>query len=93
MDSPVSPIVASLHIQFLEQYATAVAHIRCATQSCKRYVGDISEIIKTGQVAPKSSWLTPGASVIYEEVKKKNAFPRYTGCKKGCLDSEIVGIP
>ena len=48
MGSPVSPLVANLFMEQLEAIATS--QITCAPTLWKRYVDDIIEIIKKGQV-------------------------------------------
>ena len=48
MGSPVSPIVANIFMEFLEQCAIATAPVTCAPRLWKRYVDDILEIIKGG---------------------------------------------
>ncbi len=50
MGSPVSPVVANLFMEFLEQQAIATAPLDCKPRSWKRYVDDILEIIKSDQV-------------------------------------------
>ena len=50
MGSPVSPLVANLFIEWLEQEAIATSPITCAPTLWIRYVNDIIEIIKKGQV-------------------------------------------
>ena len=50
MGSPVSPIVANFFMEFLEQHAIATAPVDCRPGLWKRYVDDILEIIKKGQV-------------------------------------------
>jgi hypothetical protein len=48
MGSPVSPIIANLFMEWLEQEAIASAPITCKPKLWKRYVDDILEIIKKG---------------------------------------------
>ncbi|XP_072033048.1 uncharacterized protein [Amphiura filiformis] len=50
MGSPVSPVVANLYLEFLEQQAIATAPLDCKPRLWKRYVDDILEIIKEDQV-------------------------------------------
>ncbi|XP_053392037.1 uncharacterized protein LOC128554747 [Mercenaria mercenaria] len=50
MGSPVSPIVANLLMEFLEQQAIATAPLACRPKLWKRYVDDVHEIIRKGQV-------------------------------------------
>ena len=47
MGSPVSPIVANLFMEYLEQEAIATVPISCRPRMWKRYVDDILEVIKT----------------------------------------------
>jgi len=49
MGSPVSPILANLYMEWLEQQAIATAPIDCKPRLWKRYVDDVLEIIKKGQ--------------------------------------------
>jgi hypothetical protein len=51
MGSPVSPIVANLFMEFLEQSAIASAPVECAPKLWKRYVDDILEIVKAGKAS------------------------------------------
>ena len=48
MGSPVSPIVANLYMEWLEQEAVATAPLTCQPRLWKRYVDDVLEIIKKG---------------------------------------------
>jgi hypothetical protein len=50
MGSPVSPVVANLYMEFLEQKAIATAPISCQPKMWKRYVDDILEIVQKDQV-------------------------------------------
>ena len=50
MGSPVSPIIANIYMEFLEQQAIATAPIQCKPRLWKRYVDDVLEIIKDGEV-------------------------------------------
>ena len=49
MGSPVSPIIANLVMEHLEQLALATAPLNCKPRLFKRYVDHIFEIIKKGQ--------------------------------------------
>ena len=49
MGSPVSPIIANIVMEHLEQLAIATAPIECKPRFFKRYVDDILEIITRGQ--------------------------------------------
>ena len=52
MGSPVSPVVANLYVEFLEQQAITkeTAPIDCKPRLWKRYVDDILEIVRKYQV-------------------------------------------
>ena len=50
MGSPVSPVVANLYMEFLEQQAIATAPVHCKPRLWKRYVDDILEIVNEDQV-------------------------------------------
>ena len=50
MGSPVSPIIANIYMDFLEQRAIATAPIECKPRMWKRYVDDVLEIINNGKV-------------------------------------------
>ena len=50
MGSPVSPIIANIYMEFLEQRAIATAPIECKPRMWKRYVDDVLEIINNGKV-------------------------------------------
>ena len=48
MGSPVSPIIASLFMEWLEQQAIITAPIACKTKLWKRYVDDVMEVVRKG---------------------------------------------
>ena len=50
MGSPVSPVVANLYMEFLEQKAIASAPLDCAPKLWKHYVDDILELVNKNQV-------------------------------------------
>ncbi len=50
MGSPVSPIVANMYMEFLEQKAIATADVEYKPRLWKRYVDDILEIVQKGKV-------------------------------------------
>ncbi len=50
MGSPVSPLLANLFMEWLEQEAMATAPIECRPKLWKRYVDDILEIVKKNEV-------------------------------------------
>ncbi|XP_072048952.1 uncharacterized protein [Amphiura filiformis] len=53
----VSPVVANLYSEFLEQHALATAPLDCRPRLWKRYVDDILEIVKEDQVDNLTSHL------------------------------------
>ena len=50
MGSPVSPNLANIFMEWLEGEAIATAPIECRPKLWKRYVDDVLEVIKDGQV-------------------------------------------
>ena len=50
MGSPVSPVVANLNMEFLDQHVIATAPISCRPRLWKRYVDDILEVVNKDQV-------------------------------------------
>jgi len=50
MGSPVSPLVTNLFMKWLEKQAIATAPVECKPKFWKRYVDDVLELIKKGQV-------------------------------------------
>ena len=46
MGSPVSPIIANLFMEWLEQRAIATAPVNCRPRLWKRFVDDTLEVIK-----------------------------------------------
>jgi len=50
MGSPVSPLLANLFMEWLEKQAIATAPVQCKPKFWKRYVDDVLELIKKGQV-------------------------------------------
>jgi len=50
MGSPVSPMVADIYIEFLEQLAVATVPLEYKPRLWKRYVDDIREVINTEAV-------------------------------------------
>ncbi|CAH1272571.1 Hypp4886 [Branchiostoma lanceolatum] len=48
MGSPVSPVLANLFMEWLEEQAIATAPITCRPKLWKRYVDDVMEIVKRG---------------------------------------------
>ncbi|XP_072030152.1 uncharacterized protein, partial [Amphiura filiformis] len=75
MGSPVSPIIANFFMEFLEQQAIATAPIDCKPRYWRRYVDDVLEIIKAGQVQNLTDHLntidkTDSIKFTYEEEKE-----------------------
>jgi len=50
MGSPVFPLLANLFMEWLEKQAIATAPVECKPKFWKRYVDDVLELIKKGQV-------------------------------------------
>jgi len=50
MGSPVSPLLANLFMEWLEKQAIATTLVECKPKFWKRYVDDVLELIKKGQV-------------------------------------------
>ena len=50
MGSPVSPIIANIYMEFLEQKALTTAPMNCKPRLWKRYVDDVLEIIAKGEI-------------------------------------------
>ena len=50
MGSPVSPVVANLYMEFLEEKAIASAPLDFKPRMWRRYVDDVLEIVKSDQV-------------------------------------------
>ena len=48
MGSPVSPVIANLFMEWLEQQAIATAPLTCQPRPWKRHVDDVMEIVKKG---------------------------------------------
>ena len=70
--SPVSPIVANLFMEHLEQEAIATAPISCQPRMWKRYVDDVLEVIETGIIPQLTDHLnrvdeTNSIKFTYEE--------------------------
>ena len=50
MGLPVSPVIANLYKEFVEQQAITTAFISCKPGLWKRYVDDILEVVEADQV-------------------------------------------
>ena len=48
MGSPVSPVIANLFMEWLEQQATLTAPITCKPKLWKSYVDDVMEVVRKG---------------------------------------------
>ena len=75
MGSPVSPVVANLYMEFLEQQAIATAPISCRPRLWKRYVDDILEIVNKDQVDNLTDHLNqtdPTDSIKFTYEKESN---------------------
>ena len=72
MGSPVSPIIANLYMEWLEQRAIATAPVNCRPRLWKRFVDDTLEMIKGGSVTQLTEHLnsvdsTGSIRFTYEE--------------------------
>ncbi len=89
MGSPVSPLVANLYMEFLEQQAIATAPLDCQPRLWKRYVDDILEIVKSDQVDNLTAHLNrtdPTGSIKFTHEKKHEGITPF-------LDTLIVRKP
>jgi hypothetical protein len=79
MGSPVSPIVANLFMEWLEQEAIATSPITCRPQLWKRYVDDVLEKIKEGETQNLTEHLntvdTTGSIKFTHEEEKDGTIP------------------
>ena len=79
MGSPVSPIVANLFLEDLEQRAMSTAPASCKPRLWKRYVDDILEIVKKDGVDELTSHLNaadPTGSIKFTyELEKDGSIP------------------
>jgi len=79
MGSPVSPLLANLFMEWLEKQAIATAPIECKPKFWKRYVDDVLELIKKGQVRNLTDHIntidpTGNIKFTYEEEDKQIPF-------------------
>jgi len=79
MGSPVSPLLANLFMEWLEKQAIATAPVECKPKFWKRYVDDVLELIKKGQVRNLTDQIntidsTGNIKFNYEEVDKQIPF-------------------
>ena len=76
MGSPVSPLLANLFMEWLEKQAIATAPVECKQKFWKRYVDDVLELIKKGQVRNLTDHIntidsTGNTKFTYEEEEDK----------------------
>ena len=89
MGSAVSPVVANLYMEFLEQRAIATAPIHCRPRLWKRYVDDVLEIVRKDQVDNLTTHLNqtdPTDSIKFTYEKEQD-------CCIPFLDTLIVRKP
>ena len=86
MGSPVSPIVANLFMEHLEQAAIATAPMDCRPKFWKRYVDDILDIVKKD----KTSTLNEHLNTIDSTVSIKFTYEEETEGSIPFLDTLIV---
>jgi len=75
MESPVSPLLANLFVEWLEKQAIATAPVECKPKFWKRYVDDVLELTKKGQVRNLTDQIntidsTGSIKFTYEEDKQ-----------------------
>ncbi|XP_035672164.1 uncharacterized protein LOC118413102 [Branchiostoma floridae] len=75
MGSPVSPVLANLFMEWLEQEAIATAPITCKPKLWKRYVDDVAEVVRRGAQQELTDHLnsidpTGNIQFTYEEEKE-----------------------
>ncbi|KAI8505986.1 hypothetical protein Bbelb_163390 [Branchiostoma belcheri] len=79
MGSPVSPVLANLFMEWLEQEAIATAPITCRHKIWKRYADDVMEIVKKGvrqDLTDHLSNIDPTGSIQFtHEEEKGNTLP------------------
>jgi len=76
MGSPVSLLLANLFMEWLEKHAIATAPVECKPKFWKRYVDDVLELIKKGQVRNLTDHInttdpTGNIKFTYEEEEDK----------------------
>ena len=79
MGCPVSLLLANLFMEWLEKQAIATAPVECKPQCWKRYVDDVLELIKKGQVRNLTDQIntidfTGSIKFTYEEEDKQIPF-------------------
>lgn len=89
MGSPVSPIIANLYMEHLEDTAISSAPVSCKPRLWKRYVDDILEIVKKDAVEQLTSHLNQadetGNIKFTCEIEKDGAIP--------FLDTKLTRLP
>ncbi|XP_066289685.1 uncharacterized protein [Branchiostoma lanceolatum] len=75
MGSPVSPVLANLFMEWLEQQAMATVPVTCRPKLWKRYVDDVMEVVKRGAQQELTDHLnntdpTGNIQFTYEEEEK-----------------------
>ncbi|CAH1244343.1 Hypp7269 [Branchiostoma lanceolatum] len=75
MVSPVSPVLANLFMEWLEQQAMATVPVTCRPKLWKRYVDDVMEVVKRGAQQELTDHLnntdpTGNIQFTYEEEEK-----------------------
>jgi len=75
MESPVSPLLANLFVEWLEKQAIATAPVECKPKFWKWYVDDVLELTKKGQVRNLTDQIntidsTGSIKFTYEEDKQ-----------------------
>ncbi|KAI8505985.1 hypothetical protein Bbelb_163380 [Branchiostoma belcheri] len=79
MGSPVSPVLANLFMEWLEQETIATAPITCRPKIWKRYVDDVMEIVKKGvhqDLTDHLNNIDPTGSIQFtHEEEKDNTLP------------------
>ena len=79
MGSPVSPIVANLFMEWLDQKAIATAPITCRPELWKKYVDDVLEKIKEGETQNLTDHLntvdTTGSIKLTHEEENDGSIP------------------
>ncbi|XP_066300836.1 uncharacterized protein [Branchiostoma lanceolatum] len=75
MGSPVSPVLANMFMEWLEQHAMATVPVTCRPKLWKRYVDDVMEVVKRGAQQELTDHLnnidpTGNIQFIYEEEEK-----------------------
>ncbi|XP_035658161.1 uncharacterized protein LOC118403535 [Branchiostoma floridae] len=81
MGSPVSPVLANLFMEWLEQQAMATAPVNCRPKLWKRYVDDIMEIIRQGtqhELTDHLNSIDPTGSIKFTQTRSKTVVTEET---------------